>query len=389
MGRVFRPWYYKKTPDGREKVYVKDWYAEWQVNGKTKRKKVGTKALAVAALAKFEDAEVRRKLGLPNPRAEAEANARLVSELVDEYLTLLTYRDRSPAYRATVKQHLADLAEAARWRVWSDVTADALMKFAANVWMPVSEGGRGLSRATANGYVRTAKSFAKWYANKLGTPSPLRGVLLFNEQVGARRTRRILTSDEFEQLLTATEAAPAPHNSKIGGRERAALYRVAAHTGLRASELASLTPKSFRLDRSPPVVTIEAAHAKGRRTEFVPLPPELADLLRPWLAEKNAGERVWPGNWAVQRRQVRWLERDAQRAGIEGRVTFHNLRRRFVTRLIRSGADVDQVRRLARHKNVATTLNYYAESSIDELAAVAVRAYAQDAKKPETLPDAA
>jgi hypothetical protein len=37
------------------------------------------------------------------------------------------------------------------------------------------------------------------------------------------------------------------------------LYRLALTTGLRASELASLTKRSFDLDSTPPTVAVEAA----------------------------------------------------------------------------------------------------------------------------------
>ena len=48
-------------------------------------------------------------------------------------------------------------------------------------------------------------------------------------------------------------------------------------------------------------------------------------------------------------------------------VTFHSLRRKFVTNLIKSGAYIDEVRRLARHKSIKTTLDHYAESKLSDL----------------------
>jgi integrase len=48
-------------------------------------------------------------------------------------------------------------------------------------------------------------------------------------------------------------------------------------------------------------------------------------------------------------------------------VTFHGLKRKFVTALIRAGADIDQVRRLARHKSIKTTLDHDVGSKLSEL----------------------
>ena len=128
---------------------------------------------------------------------------------------------------------------------------------------------------------------------------------------------------------------------------------------------------------SPPTVTVEAKDAKGRRREPVPLPAHLAGVLRPWLATKAPNAPVWPGRWAAQRKQVHWFARDLARAGVAvfdargQRATFHGLRRSFVVRLIRAGGLIHEVRRMARHKDVATTLNYYTDTDLDSLGKLA------------------
>lgn len=259
-----------------------------------------------------------------------------------------------------MKRHLDNLRSACGWRRWRDVTESSLLGFLAAKRVERSP-------ATANAYLRSAKGFAKWYSVRIEASNPFRSIRAFNEEVDRRRARRILTDEEFAKLLAAAEAAPRRYNCRIRGRDRAVLYRLAAYTGLRASELASLTPASFDLQSTPPTVTIEAANAKARRRESLPLHDHVASFLREWLSGRNASAKLWPGLWAKHKQQVRWLARDAKRAGIEGPVSFHDFRRRFVTRLIRSGIDVDLVRRLARHRDVKTTLDYYAESDLPEL----------------------
>jgi hypothetical protein len=51
------------------------------------------------------------------------------------------------------------------------------------------------------------------------------------------------------------------------------LYTLAAFTGLRESELASLTPESLALDGDRPAVTVEAACSKRRRQDTILLRP--------------------------------------------------------------------------------------------------------------------
>lgn len=88
------------------------------------------------------------------------------------------------------------------------------------------------------------------------------------------------------------------------------LYLTAGMTGLRAKELASLTPASFDLDAATPVVVVEAGYSKRKRRDTVPLHAGLVDALRPFLATKHAGLSVWPGNWAKYTEAVDFIRRD-------------------------------------------------------------------------------
>ncbi len=94
-------------------------------------------------------------------------------------------------------------------------------------------------------------------------------------------------------------------------------YLTAGMTGLRAAELASLTPSSFDLNAGTPCVTLEAAYSKRKCRDTVPLHPALVAALRPFLAGKPAGVRVWPGKWAAYTEAVEFVKRDlsAARAG--------------------------------------------------------------------------
>lgn len=371
VGRVFRPTYTK--PDGkggRVRVQVRDWYIEYQGADREKhREKVGPdRRVAQSALARAQDREARRRHGLADPADAARDRNRPLAELRDEYLAVLAGRDTSPVYRSNVAKMLETMSAGCGWLCWPDVAPDALTVFLGKIRDSPGKGNRkppGL--ATLNGYVRTAKGFSNWCADKFGVASPLKRLKPYPEKKDRRRSRRILTDAELAKLIAAAESAPRRANTVIDGPSRAALYRVAAYTGLRASELASLTPGHFRLAAVPPVVVVEASDAKGKREEPIPLPGHLAEFLRAWLRGKKAKARLWPGTWAEQKRQVKWLERDAARAGLGAGVLLHGLKRKYVTGLIRSGAGVDQVRRLARHRHVSTTLDYYAGSELPEL----------------------
>jgi len=85
------------------------------------------------------------------------------------------------------------------------------------------------------------------------------------------------------------------------GHDRAMVYRLAAFTGLRAQELASLTARSFDLQADPPTVCVDACYSKHRRRDVLPLADDLVGRLRDYLAERatdtDVDERLWPGKW--------------------------------------------------------------------------------------------
>jgi len=153
------------------------------------------------------------------------------------------------------------------------------------------------------------------------------------------------------------------------------LYTVAAYTGLRASELASLTPESFRLDETPPTVTVLAGYSKHRRQDVLPLHPSLVESLRPWLAAKKPATPVWPGAWGRAKQAGKTRQRDLKIAETPyiddpGRyAAFHARRHTFITNMIKSGINPKTAQSLARHSTIDLTLNVYTKLTIADQAA--------------------
>ena len=139
-----------------------------------------------------------------------------------------------------------------------------------------------------------------------------------NVRLDRRRDRRAIAYDEMAALVAATQDGPIRHG--VAGPDRAVLYLVAYYTGLRASELASLAPRGFDLDADPPTVTVRAGYSKRRREDVLPLPKDLAERLRPWIAEKSrvSGPTgpLWPGTWAKNRRGAAMVRGDLAVAGV-------------------------------------------------------------------------
>lgn len=183
----------------------------------------------------------------------------------------------------------------------------------------------------------------------------------------------MLPTEDLRRLLEATAAGPT--RCGLTGPERALLYRLALGTGLRAGEIASLTVGDFRLDADPPVVIVQAAYAKNRRRDELPLRSDLAADLAAYLQGRPATERAFPRVYGPARAAI-MLRGDLEGAGIEyetpeGRFDFHSLRHQFCSDLVAAGANVKVAQALARHSTPALTIGRYSHARVhDRKAAV-------------------
>src|SRR5262249_13794995 len=124
-----------------------------------------------------------------------------------------------------------------------------------------------------------------------------------------------LDADELRRVLLAARDSTKTFRG-LDGRARFHLYAAACGTGFRAGALASLTPESFDLDTDTPVVTLAAKRNKSRKPKAQPLPPDIAELLRIYIADRPAGQPIWPGTWARLRVAADMLRIDLDAAGI-------------------------------------------------------------------------
>jgi len=150
---------------------------------------------------------------------------------------------------------------------------------------------------------------------------------------------------------------------------------VASHTGLRASELASLSPASLALDGNSPTIKVAAAYSKRRRDDVQPIRADLAELLRSWLASSgrtNVSDRLWPGTWKDS--AAKMLRDDLDAAGLAyqdeaGRVfDFHALRHQFISNLAAAGVHPKVAQQLARHSSITLTMDRYTHLSVADVA---------------------
>jgi integrase len=219
---------------------------------------------------------------------------------------------------------------------------------------------------TKNYYLTALIGFCRWATKqKRMAPTPL-ATLDKLPVTDSTRERRALSSEQFAKLIEAAKAGKA--TKRLTGEQRAFVYMVAAYTGLRAGELASLTPTDF----GKTSVTVRASMTKNAKLAEQPLRADLVKLLRPWLSTFDDDQRLWPGRW--YRKAAKMLQVDLKAAGIPyktaaGVFDFHSLRVTYVTELVRAGIHPRVVQSLARHSTITLTMASYTKLEKDEIAA--------------------
>jgi integrase/recombinase XerD len=126
-----------------------------------------------------------------------------------------------------------------------------------------------------------------------------------------------------------------------------------------------LTPTNFNLfnlDDTPATLTVAAAISKHRKTDLLPLHPDLVTMLGEWTRGLGSSDPLFPK--LAKRRTWLMVQKDLERIGIPylteaGIADFHAAGRRTqVTELLRSGASLAEARQLARHSDINMTLKY-------------------------------
>jgi len=173
------------------------------------------------------------------------------------------------------------------------------------------------------------------------------------------------------------------------GRERALVYKVLTLTGLRKSELASLTVGQAALDKPTPHLELLAKDEKAGRGARIPLRPDLAADLRVWLGERlqrvqlqaraegNAIPVCLPATAPLLHLPgdaIRVFDRDLAAAAIpktddRGRtVDIHAMRHTFGTHLSKGGVTPRTAQAALRHSTLDLTMNVYTDPRLLDVA---------------------
>jgi integrase len=127
------------------------------------------------------------------------------------------------------------------------------------------------------------------------------------------------------------------------------------NTGLRQGETFKLRWDAIDLDLA--VLTVRCATAKSRRIRHVPLNDEALAVLKQWRAQTQ-GEFVFPGRDGSHLTEIKTAWGKLLEQAKVADFTWHDMRHHFASRLVMSGVDLNTVRELLGHADLAMTIRY-------------------------------
>lgn len=275
------------------------------------------------------------------------------SELLDRYIHFLIVEKGLAAN--TVESYSRDLARYHEFILNNQKKSLLECSRVDMVLFIEAEKNSGLSNRSLARMISGVKGFYRFLvAGQFLKKSPLHDFLSPKQE---RKLPAVLSGEEVEALINAPDTDTA-----IGIRDRA-FFEVLYATGLRVTELISLSMNSTNLDAGYVIVI-----GKGSKERLVPLGEEALYWIRRYLADarpellKNnrcsffflnrSGERLSrQGFWRV-------IKKYCLAAGIAKNISPHTLRHSFATHLLERGADLRSVQIMLGHSDISTTQIY-------------------------------
>jgi integrase len=328
---------------------------------------------------KLADVALRRE-GIIDPRQESLAvqSNRLIEEHLVDFEAMMMARQRSEDHVKRTVAFVREVCSAAGFVTPSDITADGMNRIMSAMK------AEGKAPRTIQGRVVAAKAFTKWLADhsKLAH-DPLRSVKRPSLKTDRRLRRRMLLPEEWPCLRAATLVS-GPREG-MNPLERVALYALAIQTGLRSSELRSLTKSDLFIAGAKPYVRCRAENTKNQQEARQYIQADLAGELRRIVATKTPSANVFalPDEWSMAdmlrgdlaEARKAWLnevrhdtEARARReesdflavGNHEGEVLdFHSLRHTCGSWLALQGVHPNVIKSVMRHSTITLTMDTY------------------------------
>ena len=304
--------------------------------------RVTDKRVALKKLGELIRLEEQRREGLviASPQLEAAQN-RMVYHLADFVADLRTRR-YSRVYVYDTQRYIQTLIRECGWEYPRHVTIESFIAWRSR---------RTNAPKTLNDYLAAVRNLMNWM-KKMGRISvnPLEGDHRIDTRGKERITRRAITPEEFERLLS------------VSGCHRV-LYLMAVLTGLRRRALYELRWGDVHLDESDAFMEVRAKHMKNRRADRKFLRDDLvAELWSIRATDFEAGRRVFQD--LLPSRGLKFFKSHLKAAGIAyiddqgDRFDFHALRHTAATWGGQTGIEGPTLQAFLSHRSASQTARY-------------------------------
>jgi site-specific recombinase XerD len=166
------------------------------------------------------------------------------------------------------------------------------------------------------------------------------------------RVPSVLNKKEIEALL-----------SNVNNHKHRAMIALIYSAGLRISEVLKLRVRDVDCDS----LTLHLRQAKGKKDRITVFSEKLLPDLKIFLKGKEPNDYVFPSQAVGKNGKPKPLsaralqavfQRCLVRAGIQKRVTPHDLRHTFATHLLENGIGIRHIQSLLGHRHISTTAIY-------------------------------
>lgn len=311
-------------------IYLKgkNWYIDYYVKGRRKRKKVSpSKKLAGQVLK-----DIHVKIAKGEYLGIYEEKKILFDEYAQQYLDYCKANKAASTYERCARLNVRQLTSAFKGMYLYEITPRMVEKYKALRLQSVTP-------ASVNRELACLKHMytkvTEWgYVNS----NPTKGVKLLKEPPGRLR---YLKPDEVESLLKACASHIRP------------IVVTAVNTGMRKSEIIHLRWAEVDLENRK----ITVINAKNNEVRVIPINQTLHKELSAIPRESDSEYVFSDQNGRSVGDFKKAFSSALKRAGIED-FRFHDLRHTFGSHLVMQGVDLRTVQQVMGHKEIKMTMRY-------------------------------
>lgn len=340
--RVFKP---KRSRSWRVRFYVDGLFFDKPL--RTQNKDVAEQR--ARELVKETELEMA---GILSPKIQRDVAKTHLKDLLAEWIKNGLAPTTSHKHRKNSNHRVARVIEECGWKFVRDITSKSF-----EAWCAEKFRAGEIKAKTLNHYLSHVRCFLNWMKKReMIAVNPLEVVETLQEHDDPARS---FTFEELAKLV----ATAHPY--------RAAVYTVAAYSGLRKGELRTLEWHEIDLESVPPVFKLKSSKTKNRQADILPIHRDAVSALR-LMREMGKSPKRTARNQKVFYRGIPKSPRfrlDLEEAGVGGLdeqdrpLLFKGLRTTCGTFLASQNIQPRVAMELMRHSDMRLTMKTYTDAS--------------------------